>query len=112
MNSCRRRNNALSCPIILLTGLGAHAVDVQAMKAGAADYLVKSGLRADSLGRSIRYALERRRAAVSAVFEQANLAAFGADIGLALTQPETSALFSIVCGDSIVRYLDVHLAQI
>ncbi len=30
-------------PIILLTGLGAHQVDVEAMKAGAADYLVKSG---------------------------------------------------------------------
>ena len=50
-------NRGCQAPIILLTGLGEHQVDVQAMKAGAADYLVKAGLRADSLERSIRYAL-------------------------------------------------------
>jgi len=43
-------------PIILLTGLGEHEVDVEAMKAGAADYLIKSALQADALERSIRYA--------------------------------------------------------
>jgi len=99
-------------PIILLTGLGAHKVDVEAMKAGAADYLVKSGLGADALERSIRYALERKRAAASAAFEQASLAAFGADIGLALTQRETLSGILHRCADSMVRYLNVHLAQI
>src|SRR5690348_1615249 len=69
-------------PIILLTGSGQHEVDVQAMKAGAADYLVKSTLQVDALERSIRYAIERKRAAGIAAFEQASLAAFGADIGL------------------------------
>src|SRR5579863_377830 len=99
-------------PIIVLTGLGEHTVDVEAMKAGAADYLVKSGLRADSLERSIRYAIERKRAAASAAFEQASLAAFGADIGLALTQRETLSVILYHCADSMVRYLNVHLAQI
>src|ERR1700733_9093900 len=99
-------------PIILLTGLGAHQVDVEAMKAGAADYLVKSGLRADLLERAIRYALERKRATASAAFEQASLAAFGADIGLALTQRETLSGILHRCADSMVRYLNVHLAQI
>ncbi len=49
-------------PIILLTGQGDHEVDVEAMKAGAADYLEKSQLGAPLLERSIRYALERNQA--------------------------------------------------
>src|SRR3974390_1433340 len=36
-------------PIILFTGSGEHALDLEAMQAGAADYLVKAELRADSL---------------------------------------------------------------
>ena len=99
-------------PIILLTGLGEHQVDVQAMRAGAADYLVKAGLRADSLERSIRYALERKRAAAVAAFEQASLAAFGAEIGLALTGRDSLGVILHRCADCMVRFLNVHLAQL
>ncbi len=49
-------------PIILLTGQGDQEIDREAMKAGAADYLVKGRLSADTLERAIRYAIERRRA--------------------------------------------------
>lgn len=49
-------------PIILLTGQGDHEVDLEAMKAGAADYLDKSLLGAPLLERSIRYAIERKQA--------------------------------------------------
>ncbi len=45
-------------PIILLTGQGDKEIDVQAMQAGAADYLVKGELEAPLLERSIRYSLE------------------------------------------------------
>lgn len=48
-------------PVIFLTGRGDHEVDVEAMRAGAADYLVKGQISADLLERSIRYSLERRR---------------------------------------------------
>src|SRR5579863_97719 len=99
-------------PIILLTGLGEHEIDVQAMKAGAADYLVKASLEADALERSIRYALERKRAAASAAFEQASLAAFGAEVGLALTGRDSLAEILYRCADLMVRYLNVHLAQV
>lgn len=51
-----------SAPIILLTGQGDQAIDIEAMKSGAADYLEKSQLSAPLLERSIRYALERKRA--------------------------------------------------
>ena len=48
-----------SMPIIMLTGAGNYGVDVEAMKLGAADYLVKGQITADQLDRSIRYALAR-----------------------------------------------------
>jgi signal transduction histidine kinase len=49
-------------PIILLTGNDAWETDVEAMKAGAADFLVKGQFDARLLERSIRYAIERKRA--------------------------------------------------
>lgn len=49
-------------PMILLTGQGDYEVDIRAMMAGAADYLVKGQIDALLLERSIRYARERRRA--------------------------------------------------
>lgn len=50
-----------SSPIILLTGKGDRDIDIEAMKAGAADYLEKSQLNAPLLERSIRYALGRKQ---------------------------------------------------
>lgn len=47
-------------PIILLTGLNDGEIDMIALEAGAVDYLVKDGLTAQGLSRSIRYALGRR----------------------------------------------------
>jgi FixJ family two-component response regulator len=52
-----------SAPLILLTGQGDRMVDIEAMKAGASDYVVKSQMDTQLLERSIRYALERKRAA-------------------------------------------------
>ena len=49
-------------PVILLTGQGDREVDMDAMKAGAADYLVKGRIDADLLERSIRYSLEHKNA--------------------------------------------------
>lgn len=51
----------LETPIILLTGHGQHDVDLEAMKCGAADYLVKSEVNTPIIERSIRYALHRAR---------------------------------------------------
>jgi signal transduction histidine kinase len=48
-------------PIIFLTGQGAYDVDLEAMRAGAADYLIKNQINGPLLERSIRYAIERKR---------------------------------------------------
>jgi len=49
-------------PIIILTGQGERGVDIEAIEAGAADYLVKGTITSEGLERSIRHALERKRA--------------------------------------------------
>ncbi len=49
-------------PIIFLTGQGDYEVDVQAMKSGASDYLIKDDLTAGLLERTIRYAIDRTNA--------------------------------------------------
>ncbi|MFN0119419.1 MAG: EAL domain-containing protein [Blastocatellia bacterium] len=48
-------------PMILLTGGGNYDIDIAAMKAGAADYLVKDELTPALLDRSIRYAVSAAR---------------------------------------------------
>jgi len=49
----------LDQPIILLTGKGNKAIDIQAMQSGATDYLVKFDLTTEKLERCIRHALDR-----------------------------------------------------
>ena len=52
--------NGCKTPIIFLTGQGNHEVDLEAMKIGASDYLVKGEIDSFILERSIRYAIERK----------------------------------------------------
>ena len=99
-------------PVILLTGAGEHEVDLEAMQAGVADYLVKGQLQAHSLERSIRYALQRKRAAALAAFEQARLAAFGAEVGLALTQREPLDKILDRCAKAMVHYLNASATEL
>lgn len=77
-------------PIILLTGQGDREVDIEAMRSGAADFLIKMQTGAPLLERSIRYAIERRKTEEDiivaekrfrAVFEQSADAILLIDLG-------------------------------
>lgn len=57
------RDMGVRTPMIMITGKGSRSVDLEAMEIGAADYLVKGQFDPSSLERSIRYTLERTRAA-------------------------------------------------
>ncbi|MBN1834156.1 MAG: response regulator [Deltaproteobacteria bacterium] len=59
-------------PIIFLTGHGEYDLDVRAMQAGVADYLVKDQINAQLLERSIRYAIDRSKSmrALEAAYEK------------------------------------------
>ena len=50
----------LNAPVIFLTGHGDYEVDMEAMRAGASDYLVKGEISGPLLERSIRYAVAQR----------------------------------------------------
>ena len=50
-----------AAPFILLTGRGSFSVDVEAMRAGASIYLIKTEINPLLLERSIRYAIERKQ---------------------------------------------------
>lgn len=71
-------------PVIVLTSLSGSSVDVEAIQAGAADFLDKGQIASEVLERSIRYSLERRRveAALRASEERYALAAQSANDGL------------------------------
>jgi PAS domain S-box-containing protein len=49
-------------PIIILTGKGNAAIDVEAMHAGAVDYLIKGEMDTEKLARCIRHVMEKRAA--------------------------------------------------
>ena len=51
------RRRGVETPVIVLTSRGAEEVAVEAMKAGAADYLSKANLSVEALERAIRHAL-------------------------------------------------------
>lgn len=53
---------SIKAPIIILTGQGEADIDTAAMRAGAADFLIKGEITARALERAVRYAIERKRA--------------------------------------------------
>jgi len=59
-----REATGLGCnvPVIILTGKGDYQLDLNVMKAGAVDYLSKDQINPTLLERSVRYAMERKRA--------------------------------------------------
>jgi PAS domain S-box-containing protein len=52
------RELGITTPMVLLTGQGNHDVDVEAIEAGATDYLIKDETPASRLERTIRYAVQ------------------------------------------------------
>ncbi len=68
--------NGRQAPVILLTGQDDREIDLEAMRAGAYDYLIKGRADATLIDRTIRYAIERWQAEADlrAAKEQAEVA--------------------------------------
>ncbi len=56
------REKGAGAAVIFLTAHGGNEIDLKALAAGASDYLVKGEINAGTLERSIRYAVERKKA--------------------------------------------------
>ncbi|PYQ13502.1 MAG: hypothetical protein DMF80_14590 [Acidobacteria bacterium] len=59
---CRIAADHPFVPIVVLTGLDDEEAGLKAVQAGAQDFLMKDGLEPRLLDRSLRYAIERKRA--------------------------------------------------
>ncbi len=81
-------------PIILFTGRGTYDVDVEAMQAGAMDYLTKGETNPALLERTIRYAIERRRNETA--LESANEALSAANAQLAAGRQELAEILGSI----------------
>ncbi len=93
------RDRNIRCPMILLTDVGLHDVDVAASRAGASDFLVKSELGASLVERSLRYAAANA-AALNALAEQSSL--------LATTLDHTAAGIAALDADSTLTTSNKH----
>jgi PAS domain S-box-containing protein len=80
----RMRQSAPQTPIIVLTNQTSPEIGTAALRAGAQDYLIKREIDGPLLGRSIRYALERTRAAraLQESEDRYSLAVAGANDGI------------------------------
>src|SRR2546421_3532159 len=110
------RARDLDTPFIFVSGTIGEDVAVEAMKAGAQDFLTKGNLRrlVPAIERELRDAEVRRerRRAQTALLERARLAELTSDVGIALTQGTDLQAMLQLCADALVRHLDVAFARI
>ena len=110
------RARDLDTPFIFVSGTIGEDVAVEAMKAGAQDFLTKGNLRRliPAIERELRDADVRRerRRAQSALLERARLAELTSDVGVALTQGTDLRAMLQLCADALVRHLDVAFARV
>ena len=100
-------------PIILLTGQGDRQVDIEAMNAGAADYLIKSKLEPQLLERSVRYAIERKRVEKALRLSQDRyaLAVGGGQVGVWDWNIQTNKLYISPNLKAMLGYADIEIGN-
>src|SRR5712691_7878909 len=103
-------------PFIFVSGTIGEDVAVEAMKAGAQDFLTKGNLRRliPAIQRELRDTEVRRerRRAQTALLERARLAELTSEVGSAVTRGEGLRETLQLCAEALVRHLDVALARI
>ncbi|MFW5955129.1 MAG: response regulator [Rhodothermales bacterium] len=115
-----RKALELGCetPMILLTGQGDLQVDLEAMAAGAADYLVKGQIDSQLLERSIRYARERKRAderirEQAAFLEKARdaISAYDLDMRVIYWNRSAESMTGYLAGEMLGKRADAELYE-
>jgi len=98
----------LDTPFIFVSGTIGEDVAVEAMKAGAQDFLTKGNLRrlVPAIQRELRDAEVRRerRRAQTALVERARLAELTSDVGMALTRGAAARETLQLCVEALVRH--------
>ncbi|MBI5814643.1 MAG: PAS domain S-box protein [Nitrospinae bacterium] len=101
----KARKAGSKTPIIFLTGMGNDYVDIEAIKCGAADYLVKEELTPALLDRTIRHAMERHRMMEAVAVSEEKFRAIFEDsaIGIAVTDMEGTIHQANTCFQEIFQ---------
>ena len=101
----------VDAPIIMLTGMSDPEVDEQAIKLGAADYLVKGQFSGNLLDRSIRHAFERQKMqrALSLSEERYAIAAKGANDGLWDWRLDTGEVYFSARWKNMLGYTEAEI---
>ena len=86
-------NSDCAVPVILLTGQGNEKLDMEALRAGAADYLVKDLIGSELLERSLRYSIAQKRTETNLRKKTAELAR--ANEALRLDEMRLQALWEL-----------------
>jgi len=97
------RQKGIETPVVVLTSRGAEEVAVEAMKAGAADYLGKAGLTVEALERAILHALALHAEEVQRWHAEAALRA-SEERFRALVDNSSDALL-LIDGEARITYL-------
>ena len=105
--------NPLAPPCIMLTSQEGYQTDLEAMQAGAVDYLTKDRLEPETLERSIRYALKNRRveAALRESQERYALVVRGANDGVWDWNPQSGRLYLSTRWKDILGYRDEEFEE-
>src|SRR5947207_8550048 len=110
------RARDLDTPFIFVSGTIGEDVAVEAMKAGAQDFLTKGNLRRliPAIQRELRDTEVRRerRRAQTALLERARLAELTSDVGIALTRGAALRETLQLCVEALVRHLDLAFSRI
>ncbi len=90
------RHRGRTEPVVMLTAVGERAVDEEALRAGASDYLTKSELTAPLLDRTIRYALSRHEMHLQLQRSRDDLSSIldGLRIGTVMTSADGTVSFA------------------
>jgi len=99
-------------PVVILSGLRDPAVSLHAIECGAADYLIKTSSDEHTILRTLRHAVSRQRALITAIEERTRLATFGAAMGRALTSMGSLEETLRSCSRILAEFLPVQLVQI
>lgn len=103
----------VDAPIIMLTGMSDPEVDSQAIKLGAADYLVKGQVSGNVLDRAIRHAFERQRMqrALALSEERYAIAAKGANDGLWDWRLDTGEVYFSARWKNMLGYSETEIGN-
>lgn len=98
------KERSCNVPVIVLTGCEDYEVDLEAMRAGASDYLVKGRISADLLERSIRYSIDRKASEQALQQQLARIQLLNQIVRSIADRQDLESIFSIVIG-----HLEDHL---